>query len=307
VKSLKVILGEKGKPPQNPDQWVGPKPRRPVMAGPGRPRKIAILGGAESTLKHAPWHDSTWELWSHASCRHKCEREPDVLFDLHPPELWRNPSKKFWDRTYVKWLKQSHIPIYMQDHYKDIPASIRYPFETMITEFPKGYMTNHVAYMMALALMEGVTHIGLYGCHYDSNSEYGPQRGCAEYWCGVAEGRGVQVLIPPGCDLLMKPSLLYGYQSHPDGKRDPSYSFFMGPKSLLTDKEREFQKQLQQEGKAKPENRPDLPVEIVPLTEGGAHYALATPPDGEAPALARADVLDPAELIRLHNLELTRG
>jgi hypothetical protein len=306
MKSLKVILGEKGKPPQNPDQWVGPKPRRPVMAGPGRLRKIAILGGAESTLKHAPWHDSTWELWSHASCRHKCEREPDVLFDLHPPELWRNPSKKFWDRTYVKWLKQSHIPIYMQDHYKDIPASIRYPFETMITEFPKGYMTNHVAYMMALALMEGASRtLGSMGATTTRTRSMGRSAGAPSTGAASRKGRGVQVLIPPGCDLLMKPSLLYGYQSHPDGKRDPSYSFFMGPKSLLTDKEREFQKQLQNEGKAKPENRPDLPVEIVPLTEGGAHYALATPPDGEAPALARADVLDPQELIRLHEAKVS--
>ena len=62
--------------------------------------------------------------------------------------------------------------------------------------------------MIALALTEGVTHLALYGCHYSNDSEYAIQRGCAEYWCGVAEGRGVTVCIPPTCDLLNFPEEL---------------------------------------------------------------------------------------------------
>lgn len=208
-----------------------PVPRRATFAGVGRLRKIGFLGGARS-LQYAPWHDPTWELWAHASCRHLCKRDPDIIFDLHPPELWRDPKKKTWDPKYATWLTSNRIPIYMQDVYDDVPGSMRYPFETMITEFPRGYMTNHLAYMTALALMEGVTHIGVFGCDYDTNSEYGPQRGSAEYWLGVAEGRGVTVLIPPRCDLLNKPHLLYGYESHPNGIRDKSYSFSIGPLTL---------------------------------------------------------------------------
>jgi len=217
-------------PHESPKDWKGPRPRRPAFAGTGRLRKIALLGGA-STIKYAPWHDPTWELWSHASCRNKCQREPDVLFDLHPPELWRDPTKKYWDTTYLRWLQQNHIPIYMQERYPDIPASIKYPFATMITEFPRGYMTNTVAYMVALALMEGVTHLGIFGCHYDSASEYGAQRGSCEYWLGVAEGRGVHVQIPPTCDLLAVPDLLYGYESHPGGVRHPSYLISVNAKA----------------------------------------------------------------------------
>ncbi len=220
---------KKKKPYDHPSRWRPPEPRQIYHAGPGRLRKIALLGGCDVTLQHAPWWDHTWELWAHMSCRNQCKREPDVMFDLHPPELWKDERKKHWDKTYFQWLKQNHVPIYMQKHYEEVPASIEYPFTTMITEFPRGYMTNTVAYMIALALMEGVTHIALYGCHYNSHTEYGPQRGCAEYWCGIAEGRGVHVQIPPLCDLLNKPSLLYGYESHPDGVRDPSYSFTLGP------------------------------------------------------------------------------
>ncbi len=203
-------------------------PRRPLLAGIGRLRKVACLGGARS-LVYAPWHDPTWELWAHASCRHLCKRDPDIIWDLHPPELWRDPKKKNWDPNYAKWLATNRIPIMMQEVYPDVPASMRYPFETIITEFPRGYMTNHIAYMIALALVEGVTHIALFGCDYDTDSEYGPQRGSAEYWLGMAEGRGVNILIPPKCDLLNKPPLLYGYESHPNGIRDKSYSFALGP------------------------------------------------------------------------------
>lgn len=205
-----------------------PVPRRAPFAGVGRLRKVACLGGAKS-LHYTPWHDQTWELWAHASCRHLCKRDPDVLFDLHPPELWRDPKKKNWDPKYYQWVTRNRVPIMMQEVYEDVPASIRYPFETVITEFPRGYMANHLAYMVALALMEGVTHIGIFGCDYNTNSEYGPQRGCAEYWLGLAEGRGVHVQIAPHCDLLSKPSLLYGYESHPNGIRDKSYSFAIGP------------------------------------------------------------------------------
>jgi hypothetical protein len=202
--------------------------RRPAFAGVGRLRKIAILGGARS-IQFAPWFDPTWELWAHASCRHVCKRDPDLLWDLHPPTLWRDPKKKTWDPKYYGWLQTNRLPIMMQDVYPDVPSSMKYPFGQMITEFPRGYMTNHVAYMVALALMEGVTHIGVFGCDYDTGSEYGPQRGSAEYWLGVAEGRGVHVQIPPLCNLLGKPSLLYGYESHPNGIRDKSYTFAIGP------------------------------------------------------------------------------
>lgn len=205
-----------------------PAPRRAPLAGVGRLRKIAMIGGGES-IQYVPWQDPTWETWVHASCRHLCKREPDLLWDLHPPELWRDSKKKTWDPKFYDWIKTNRVPIMMQQVYPDVPASIKYPFEQVITEFPRGYMTNHVAYMIALALQEGVTHIGLFGCDYHMGSEYGPQRGCAEYWLGVAEGRGVHVQLPPKCDLLNKPSLLYGYESHPNGVRDPSYSFTIGP------------------------------------------------------------------------------
>ena len=185
-----------------------------------------MLGGSDSTLGHAPWDDPTWKLWSHASSRHKCRRPPDLLFDLHPKELWSDPVKKHWDPQYVFWLKQNTTPIYMQRRWAlEAPASMAYPYQRIMAEWgAHPYFTNQLAFMIALALTEGVTHIGVFGCEYATESEYGPQRGSAEFWLGVAIGRGVHVVVPPQCSLLREPRLVYGYESHPNGVRDKSYS-----------------------------------------------------------------------------------
>ena len=214
---MKVTLKKEGK------GWGPPQRRLPPRAALGRARKIAMVGGGLKSLPFCPWHDPAWEIWAHATARNVCVRPPDVYFDLHPPELFRDPSKKFWDTSYLHWLRQNSVPIYMQDHYEDIPMSMQYPYGTIIHQF-RPYFTNHLAWMIALALTEGVTHIGVYGCDYANGSEYENQRGSAEYWCGVAEGWGVNVMIAPECDLLNHPKELYGYESHPDGVRVKSYA-----------------------------------------------------------------------------------
>ena len=189
-------------------------PYRPPLATIGRLRKIALLGSHHS-LEFAPWHDPSWELWGHASSRFYYQREPEVYFDLHRRECWEMAHKQ--DR-YMKWLKKNIVPIYMQEVSEDVPASIRYPRERIFAEY-RGYFTCHAAYMIALALSEGVTHLGLYGINYSADSEYATQRGSCEYWLGLAEGRGVNVVLPSRNTLLNSPPLLYGYESHDEKGR----------------------------------------------------------------------------------------
>ena len=187
---------------------------KPPLASLGRTRKIGLLGSHHS-LEFAPWDDSSWELWGHASSRHFYQREPERYFDLHRRECWEMAHKQ--DR-YMNWLRKNIVPIYMQEVSKDVPASIRYPKEILFAEY-RGYFTCHAAYMIALALSEGVTHIGLWGINYSGDSEYGTQRGSCEYWLGFAEGKGVQIILPYRCNLLNHPTQLYGYESHDEKGR----------------------------------------------------------------------------------------
>jgi hypothetical protein len=186
------------------------QPYRPPVRRPG-PLKVALIGGGDS-LVYAPWHDQSWEIWSHASIHTMCEPGRVVrFFDLHPKAVWN--EAKPWRRDYVRWLQRLQTPIYMQEKYAEIPASVRYPKELVLSQFRR-YVSGHAGWMIALALIEGATEIGFFGIHYASASEYAEQRAGCEYWMGVAEGRGVKLTIPAGCPLLHEPAELYGYESH---------------------------------------------------------------------------------------------
>lgn len=186
---------------------VFPQPQ----AGLGRLRKIAIIGSAP-TVDLAPWYDPSWEIWAHATVYAYCKRV-DRYFDLHPWE---------WISTkpvpgYLEWLKTQQTPIYMQRQFRDVPRSLRFPRERVMAEYPR-YFTSHAAWMIALALSEGVTHLGFFGIHYALDEEHKKQRAGCEFWMGVAIGKGVQIVNPEGSPLIREPAWLYGYESHTNRK-----------------------------------------------------------------------------------------
>lgn len=176
-------------------------------------RKVALLGSHSESLQWCPWDDLSWELWGHAASRVWYRRQPDRYFDLHRKECWTAGRK---GETYLAWLGQNTVPIFMQEKHRKVPASRRYPVERVLMEYggARRYFKNQLAWMIALAFTEGVTQIGLFGINYGAETEYGLQRGSAEYWLGRAEERGVHLVLPPGCTLLSEPVGLYGYESH---------------------------------------------------------------------------------------------
>lgn len=190
----------------------------------GQPaEKLAIIGCTLSR-KYAPWHDPSWTIVSHCSARQWCQREPDFYMDLHPRACFGQEAKS-WNPKYYTWLRTLQTPIFMQEEWKDIPMAIRYPIERVLAEY-RAYFTNHVAWMIALAMTEGIKTLGLFGCQYGAATEYAVQRGSCEYWLGRFEQAGGQVILPPKySDLLNYPSKLYGYESHdPEtGKLIPEY------------------------------------------------------------------------------------
>ncbi len=175
-----------------------------------RTKKLAIVGNTASK-HHTPWFDPSWTIAVHPCTKKDCLREPDWWFDLHGPQNFR--VGRDWCVDYPQWLKTLRTPIFMQQDWPDIPMAVAYPLPRILAEY-RAYFTNHVAFMIALAMTEGVTHIGVFGCEYAHRHERGTQRGSLEFWLGMFEGHGGHVILPPGSTVLNEPAQLYGYESH---------------------------------------------------------------------------------------------
>jgi len=169
-------------------------------------KKVAIVGTA-MTFKDAPYDDPSWEIWGlndhwnqlpratrWFECNNSACRTANVP---HKPEIKR-----------IDWLKKCPYPVYMEEHYEDVPMSIKYPWDeinAMVGELDPcgiGYFTNSVSYMIALAIYEGFDEISLYGVDMAVGGEYEKQRPSCEFWVGLAKGRGIKFYIPNESDLL---------------------------------------------------------------------------------------------------------
>lgn len=176
-------------------------------------KKVAIVGFAESTRHLAPYGDDSVEIWAmNQLYRHipratrwwEMHRREDFLADQVP------------GTDYLRWLQNCPIPIYMVQHFDDIPSSVSFPLDKAIGIFGD-YFYSTISYMIALAIMEEFEEIQIWGIDLSHDSEYEYQKPSAEYLLGVAKGLGIDIRIPPQSALL-KGMYRYGYQAMPSNE-----------------------------------------------------------------------------------------
>lgn len=195
-----------------PDEWTN----RPT-------KRIAIVGKAPSSVMYAPYGDLGWEIWALSDLYRTIPRW-DRYFEIHDPA----PRKERWG-DYWEWLQKEHKdkdgklkPIYMQKAYPECPCAVPYPKNEIVERFGN-YFTNSVSWMIALAIMEGATDIGLWGVDMAQQavgvkSEYARQRPSCEYFLGIAMGLGIQTYVHEKSDLL-KCKDMYAFDSDPNAMR----------------------------------------------------------------------------------------
>ena len=134
-------------------------------------KKIAILGKLE-TKYEAPFEDPSWEIWS--MNKHADEEfipRVDKWFDIHI-----EPDKKDAD-------------ILRED----------FPFEECHKLAGGRYFNNITSYLIAYAILQGVTDLALYGMRFTIDHERRQrERENVRQWIFFAKGRGINVTIP--CD-----------------------------------------------------------------------------------------------------------
>lgn len=183
-------------------------------------RKVAIVGRCFSTRRDAPWDDPSWEKWSLGW--DPVSPLTQRIFELHKNFRMFLGTQEEGD-FHVAGLRMSKTPIYMLERHEDIPASVRYPMEDVhaligsATGKRTPYLESSIAYMLALAILERVDRVGIWGVDLHCDSEYAFQRPNLEYLIGLARGRGMKVFIPPYSALLThQAGVPYGFYSSTD-------------------------------------------------------------------------------------------
>lgn len=197
-------------------------------------KKIAIVAKAPSTRDLAPYDDPDWEIWGLGDQAMPTYPNPvkkwDRWFEIHDLDS----GFQRWRQDYVEWLKQDHgKPLYINAPNPEVPSAVVYPRREIFAYFdqflknqdgePVHYFTNSISWMLALAIYEGATEIGIYGVDMAQHgvglrSEYAYQRPSVELWLGIAAGKGIKVTIPKESDLCKTPHL-YGYDSETNSMR----------------------------------------------------------------------------------------
>ena len=183
-------------------------------------KTVALVGMAVTTCALAPFEDKNVEIWAFNEMHHwKWLKRADRWFQIHATKSWQRDIAKRNVHGHREWLQENplNIPIYMQYWNENIPKSVAYPLREVCAMAFKNirrgdakikYFTSTFAYMMGIALLEEFERIEIYGFEMASNDEYVEQKGCAEFWIGLAMNAGIEIYLPPTCIMMF--SELYG-------------------------------------------------------------------------------------------------
>lgn len=169
-------------------------------------KKVAIVGTAPSSCEKAPYGDNSWEIWS-------LGRNAAVIprytrwFELHTQRVLEEAQA--WAGL-SPYLAKMGDKLMVGHPNPAFPHAKPFPIEEIKAKFGN-YFTSTIAYMIALAIHEGATSIGLWGVDMIGDGEYGTQRSCCEYFLGIARGMGIEILLADECP-LMRAERMYAFE-----------------------------------------------------------------------------------------------
>lgn len=171
--------------------------------------KVALVGTCPSSRMLAPYANGDWEIWA-CSPGNAFGQLPRVTrwFEIHGDLGW--PESSEWAaQKYVNWLNEQDFLVYAQSQ-EHIKRARSYPLDEMIAKHSLYFFTSTFAYMMALAIAEGATEIGLFGIDMTLPGEYADQRPAMQHFIVMCMAMGIKIGAPDESD-IMRPPPLYGY------------------------------------------------------------------------------------------------
>ncbi len=126
-----------------------------------------------------------------------------------------NPAyNKGWTlEKYRERVNKLDVPFVTSFAVEGFNNIVEFPLKEAVERYQNYYYTNSICYMIAYALMKGVTSIDFWGVNQSGMKEYVNERKGVEFWIGLALGFGLKINIH-GPSSLMKidNGRLYGYK-----------------------------------------------------------------------------------------------
>jgi len=188
---------------------------------------IFILGRGQTLGKCPEKKPDKSEFWG---CNNVYRaRQLDRLFIKTDPYIIQNRSEK----NLINEINEHDFPVYTLGLYPEFKNNVRYPIEEVIKEFKTSFLLNTASYMIALAIMQKPKKILLTGIDmaFGTNNEYmRNEKGCIEFWLGMAKGRNIDFIIAEGSTLLHRRDVsnYYGYTDKSNGfctRIEPKFSW----------------------------------------------------------------------------------
>ena len=169
-------------------------------------RKVIISGTACHT-EHLAFQDNFAGIEKWGLARSKYYRNYDLVFDLHPFDVNRKQVPEDYEKRLLE-LEHKLMTIYPVAEY---PFSTIFPIRKVSKCIGRNYFLSSLAYMVAYAIYCEYTTIYIQGMDFMIwDVVEAKQIANIEYLIGLAEGRGIEVIVDPVCDLLENP-YMYGY------------------------------------------------------------------------------------------------
>jgi hypothetical protein len=200
------------------------------MAGDKRLENVNIVGLGPSWFKCPEEHGENEEIWGINTMYRN--RKVDRIFIMHD----LREDILLMDKDFIHNANQVGCPVYTAGDYPVFNNNLPDPVEKIIQEFKVCFFLNVICYMVAIAVLENVKKISLFGCDMrtDAGEEYRVnEKGAVEFWLGVAIGRGIEVVMPEESYLLkrMMTSSSYGYVP----RQEPNGLVYMIPTNVRRD------------------------------------------------------------------------
>ena len=137
-----------------------------------------------------------------------------------------DPMSRFFDtedagsmtQVMRRYLPEIEYPIYTCELDERVPAAEEFPLGPLVGDLTCAYLNNTVAYAIAFALWNKVSHLTVFGVDftYKTNMHFAESgKACCEFWLAKCMENNIQVSVAPRSNLLETDvptkEKLYGY------------------------------------------------------------------------------------------------